>query len=311
MLDNSTAPWAGIGSSVNEATTVAEAMQDAGLDWSVGIEPLYRQNEDGSVGDSVSRRAVVRQDNDSVLGTVGPKWTPYQNADAFQWFQPYIDSNHATFETAGALGKGSIVWILAKLNRDNVEIAAGDEVSKYLLLSNSHNGTLAVRVGFTPIRVWCTNTLSMAHSSNASRLIRIRHSQNVTENVNAMQDIVNLADADFEATAEQYRFLASRQINTDDLEKYVLKVLGKNDALKDVPTRTKNQFEEIVGMFESGRGNANLSVAGTWWAAYNGVTEWLNYSRGRNADNRLSSLWFGVNASVNKQAFETAVAMAG
>ena len=146
MLNNATAPWAGIGTSVTDSDTVAGAMADAGLDWSVGIEPLYRKNADGSVGDPVSRRAVVREDINTVLGTVGPKWTPYQNADAFQWFQPYIDGKHAQFETAGALGNGSVVWILAKLARDNVEIALGDEVSKFLLLSNAHNGTLAVRV---------------------------------------------------------------------------------------------------------------------------------------------------------------------
>lgn len=305
MFNNDVAPWAGIGESILSAETVADAMTDAGLDWSVRTETLYRNN-----GEEVKQRAVVRQDTDTVLGCVGPKWTPYQNADAFKWFQPYIDGEHAAFETAGALGKGSIVWVLAKLNRDNVEIANGDEVSKYLLLSNSHNGKLAVRVGFTPIRVWCANTLHMAHNSASSKMLRVRHSQNVTENVNAIQDIVNMANADFEATAEQYRFLASRQINKEDLEKYVLSVLGKNDSLEDAATRTKNQFNEIVALFEGGKGNNLPSVAGTWWAAYNGVTEWLNYVRGRNSDNRLTSLWFGANASVNRQAFESAMDMA-
>ena len=88
-----------------------------------------------------------------------------------------------------------------------------DEIAKFALLSNGHDGKLAVHFGFTPIRVVCANTESMARSSKASKLIRIRHHRFVKNNVEKLRDIMNLADQEFEATAEQYRFLASKQIN--------------------------------------------------------------------------------------------------
>src|SRR5208282_996578 len=50
---------------------------------------------------------------------------------------------------------------------------------KFILLSHGHDGSLAVRVGFTPIRVVCQNTLSMAHGSAASRLIRCKHTRDI------------------------------------------------------------------------------------------------------------------------------------
>jgi hypothetical protein len=87
-------------------------------------------------------------------------------------------------------------------------VAPGDEVEKYLLLSHGHDGSLAVRVGFTPVRVVCANTLSMAHGSDASKLIRVRHSKSLHENLANIREVMNLANAEFEATAEQYRLLA-------------------------------------------------------------------------------------------------------
>ena len=303
-------PWEGVGQDLDAPETAADAMAQAGLDWQVDTQDLFLNNE-GELGQKITHKAVVRSDNNEVLGVVGPRWTPYQNTSAFKWFEPFVENKEAVFSTAGCLKKGAIVWIQAKLNRDPSEIVAGDLVEKYLLLSNAHDGKLSVRVGFTPQRVICINTLHMAHNAESSKLVRVRHSANVQNNVDALQDVINAADADFEATAQQYRFLASRQINSQDLDRYVKIVLGKEKvANDDLATRTKNQMQEIIGLVESGLGNNAPNVSGTWWAAYNGVTEWLTHERGRNADNRLTSLWVGPNAGVNKRAFEAAVELA-
>ena len=90
---------------------------------------------------------------------------------------------------------------------------------------------------------------------------------------------------------------------------YVKKVLKVEEG-KDAGTRMKNIIDEIVGLAEAGRGNDLASVRGTLWTAYNGVSEWLTYNRGHTQDSRLNSLWFGDGAAMNRQALETALAMA-
>jgi hypothetical protein len=50
-------------------------------------------------------------------------------------------------------------------------------------------------------------------------------------------------------------------------------------------------------------------VYGTWWGAYNAYNEYLNYSRGRNADNRMDSLWFGTGATDNRKALDLALTL--
>ena len=212
--------------------------------------------------------------------------------------------------TAGSLCEGSRIWVLAKLNRDPLVIAQGDDVEKFILLSHAHDGSLAVRVGFTPVRVLCANTLALAHRADASKLIRVRHSASVIENLANIREVMNLANAEFEASAEQYRLLARKSINQADLRNYVRRVF-KVEANQEGSTRLNTIMEEIIGLAEAGRGNDMASIRGTYWSAYNGMAEWLGYSRGNSQDNRLNALWFGDSANLNRPALVTALEMAG
>lgn len=337
-------PWHGLGKSVTDESAMydsAKFIKECGLDWEAEKRQLKRDkhvpfvNADGANVapvfnvETVLANAweVVRSTDQAVLAdSVGARYTILQNKDAFGWFQPWLDAKEAALHTGGALFDGSRIWALAKLNRDPMEIAAGDIVEKYVLLSHSHDGSLAVRVGFTPIRVVCWNTLSMAHSADASKLIRLKHSKKIHANLENLRNVMNLVNSEFEATAEQYRLLQRKSINQADLRKYI-KTIFEVDAddkviwLTDGKERTKEMKElvstrilgimdDVIELCESGKGNNLPSVSGTYWSAYNGVTEYLSYVNGRNEDNRLNSLWFGQNNTMNRKALATAVEMA-
>ena len=298
-------PWHGLGNQVESDITVADAIVAAGLDWEVGLKNL--QTVDGV---PVNHRATYRKTDGSILGVVGPRYTPLQNRDSFDWFQPFLDAGECALHTAGSLHSGQKVWVLAQLNRDNSEIVSGDEVSKFILLSNSHDGTTAIRVGYTPIRVVCANTLAWAHSNTNSQLIRIRHTRSSKSNLENVRDIMDNINAGFEATAEQFRFLASKDFNQADIRRYVKVMLGIEGTIDgDIKTRTRNIMDEILALVEGPKQSAT-NVRGTWWAAYNGYNEYLNYNKGRTEDNRLDSLWFGANANDNNKALNKAMEFA-
>lgn len=298
-------PWHGLGKVIADAPSVAEGIVLAGLNWGVSKEQLLCA--DGTATDSYA----VRRDSDkSVLGVVGPQWTPLQNTEAFDWFQPFVDAKLATLQTAGSLRNGQRVWVLAEIAFEPSEIVKGDFVRKFMLLSNGHDGKLAVRVGFTPIRVVCANTLRASHESSASKLIRVRHNAGVKAKIDNLREIMNLANSEFEATADKYRFLASSMYNKDDVMKYVKKIVGIKENETDISTRKLNICKEIFDFINNGKGQDIPGVAGTWWAAYNGVTEYLNYSKGNNSDNRLNSLWFGQDHNLNMLALETCLEFA-
>jgi phage/plasmid-like protein (TIGR03299 family) len=307
MMYVGNAPWHNLGQRFVTAPTLDEAIVAAGLDWKVGLKPLYTANGD-LIGEEVDHQASFRESDGRILGVVGPSYHPLQNNEAFKFFEPFIDSGLATIETAGSLRNGQRVFILAKIASDDSVIVkqSDDRVAKYVLLSNSHDGTLAVRVGFTPIRVVCNNTMTLAHSDKASKLIRLRHSSNIVQNLENIREIMNLANSEFEATADSFRFLASKEINSVDLAKYVKIVFGKPGQ----ETGGERILGKIIPLFEKGRGNDMAGVKGTYWAAYNAVNEYLQYERGNDDHNRLNSMWFGDSATLNKKALETALVLA-
>jgi phage/plasmid-like protein (TIGR03299 family) len=303
-------PWHGLGKIVHEAPNAEEAIRLAGLDWKVNSEKIY-QEINGKMELIESHRAMVRDSDNSVLGVVGKNYTPLQNDKAFEFFNPFIDSGLASFETAGSLREGKVIWVLAKLNKTPIEIGRGDVINKFLLLSNGHDGNMAVRVGFTPIRVVCANTLAMSHDKRESRLLRVNHSKKVALRIEQVQQIVNAADAKFEATAEQYKALARSDVNKKDLEKYVEIVFGFSTVEEQRRQIAKEKtIESITRLFETGKGSDIKASNGTMWGLYNSVAEMLSYERGKNEDTRLNSLWFAESANINRKALETAIRMA-
>lgn len=308
MISVKKVPWHGLGVILDSPPTVQEAITKAGLDWKAEKKELFLA--DGSKVKDF--QAIVRNTDNMQLGVTGQRFEPLQNSDAFDFFNPFITSGQCSLETAGSLRNGKTVWVLAKLNRNPIDLGSGDTVDKFLLLSNSHDGKSAVKVGFTPIRVVCNNTLTLSHNSVDSKLLRVWHSKRVSFNLEKIQEIVNIANESFEATAEQFKFLANAQVNQNDLQKYVKQVFynGVEQTEERAKTMQNKLIEHIASLFENGQGSKLQSANGTFWGLYNSVTEYLSHDYGRNADSRLNALWFGANKDINASALEIATTMA-
>jgi phage/plasmid-like protein (TIGR03299 family) len=301
-------PWHGLGLQVDDAVgrDYRRFLTAAGLDWQVERVPLLTADNGQPVPQGFATRRVTDQ---KILGVVGDRYEVLQNEKAFEWFAPFLEAGEAQLHTAGSLRGGSRVWILAKLNRDPLVILPNDVVEKYLLLSHSHDGTLAIRVGFTPIRVVCANTLAASHADAGSQLIRIRHTKAAQVNLEAIRETVDTINAAFEATAEQYRLLAHRHINQQDVLRYVKVVFGipEQPPADGYTKQSEKLIDEALAKIFSGRGQDIPGVEGTLWAAYNGITEYLSYDRGRTPETRLNSLWYGESAKLNQRALDTAL----
>lgn len=304
-------PWHGLGVAIPDGKklSIEEAIVAAGLDWEVELRHIFMEDDKGSPQGILNHYVSCRKKDNTVLGIVGKGYHPLQNRDAFRWFQPFLEGGEATLETAGSLKLGTKIWVLARIRRDPMIVGKEDMMRHYVLLSNSHDGSLAVRVGFTPIRVVCNNTLCFAHESKASKLLRVKHTSRVHENLEEIRGTIDLAQREFAATVEQYRRLASKQINSTDLVRYVRVVFGLKERQRTLAQEKQEKIiPSVVRLFENGRGSRTAGK--NYWGAYNAVNEYLNYFRGKTQDNTLNSLWFGKSAHLNKKALEVGMRLA-
>lgn len=303
-------PWHGLGTKLERPATAAEAIEAARLAWTVRKVPLYAVSGETSVR-VADTFGVVRDDlwgkeDCPVLGIVGKDYTPLQNSEAFSFFDPIVGQNAAIYHTAGVLGDGERIWLLAKLPSQIVVV--GDDVAdKYLLLSNSHDGRSAVQVKFTPIRVVCQNTLMLALSDGPT--IRIAHTRNMQERLKQADRLLGMVDQGFADLASAFQAMCKLTLDSSRLNEYLADVFPSPQdpenwkALKRIE---EHRFWSRY-FFEHGKGNDRPGARGTLWAAYNGITELIDHRwTQQGADRRLDSLWFGDGYHVKARALRVA-----
>jgi phage/plasmid-like protein (TIGR03299 family) len=304
-------PWHHLGQRLAQPATAEEAIEAAGLNYEVELKPLV--TVDGTP--VPMRKAVIRTDSNEALGVVGNAYVPVQNRHAFSFLDAVVANGELTYSTAGALGHGERIWLLAKLP-DTIRVRNTDDlVNKFLLLSNTHDGSTALRVMFTPTRIVCENTLRLASKNGAGQGIAIQHKGDLATKIAAAQRVLGLASAFFDDAKGKIDCLAAHSPTPAQLETYFQSVYPNPEGAD--PTRAQNIRERFHQLFETGMGHDMPGIRHTTWAALNAVTEWIDHHRPTRAktpearsSRRLQSSWFGSGAALKSRAWQLAIDMA-
>jgi phage/plasmid-like protein (TIGR03299 family) len=299
-------PWHKLGQKLNNPATSEEAIVAAGLDYQVEKRALYINPSSGNVREVPNHFATVRMDTMTPLGVVGARYTPIQNRDAFRFFDALVGEGEAIYHTAGVLGKGEQIWIMAKLP-GYIKVGGNDIVDKYLLLTNSHDGSSVVRAKLTPIRVVCNNTLSAALAKDGNQEVRIRHTANAVLQLEQAHKLLGLSNDLYAQLETIFNQMKRKTFLTPDLKRYV-EMLVPDNKEADSNTRTELVRNKIYELHETGKG-AELAY-GTAWGAYNAVTEYTDHVMGsRDSNKALKSMWFGGGEALKHRAFSLAMQM--
>ncbi len=314
-------PWHGLGTRFETPPKTAdEAMKAAGLDWKVGLKPVYCMG-DRFYYEIPDKKAIVRLDKWGEpglvpFGLVGNDYKVLQNHDAFKFFDPFIQSKKIQYNTAGALGSGERVWVLAKVEGE-VRIRNVDAVDRYLLLSTGHDGKTAVQVRFTPVRVVCQNTLTLAHSSGKG-FARVYHVPGMRNQLDKIQQLLKDLFKACEDVESNFESMAKVTLTIEKVNTYLARVFPepkrrkgqKDHSYEEALAKVNQARKDAEWLIENGRGNEQVEIAGTLWAAYNGVIELIDHHQAYSSPwQRLDSLWFGDGASIKDLAYREACAM--
>ncbi|MEH2948273.1 DUF932 domain-containing protein [Sporofaciens sp. JLR.KK001] len=223
-------PWHGLGTKVLEAPASKDALQLAGLDWRVLQEPIYTAMEELVDG----YKANVRDSDRKVLGVVTDRYRVIQNDEAFAFTDELLGAG-VKYETAGSLQGGRKVWLLAHMPHEY--IISGERISPYLLFSNTHDGSGAIKVALTPIRVVCQNTLNLALAS-AKRSWSMIHTGDIREKMQEAKDTLFLAENYMDELGKEFEALRMKKLTDKQVMEYIEILLPIEDG--STPQQEKN-----------------------------------------------------------------------
>ena len=290
--------WHGLGTVV-DAMTSKEAIVLGGLDFEVGLKKLYCMKDEHSVFTSPegkmtwnndrieipSNFATYRKDRQEVFGVVGARYTPIQNTEAFSFFDSIIGEGHAKYETVGALGNGERVFITAKL--PDKLVVGKDVIDQYLLLTMAHDGSGAITVMFTPVRVVCNNTLMLALEGKGNK-VSIRHTKNASSRLKKAKEILGIIDYNSSALQQYYNSLAATPVSDADAKKFFEFSFNMQKQEDDkYATRTQNKLDDILKYYEIGVGQAGTQ--GTSWGVFNAITGYLQNGLDREDERQFTN----------------------
>ena len=294
--------WHGFGTVLDNPATADEALLMAQLDFTVEKTPIFLSH-----GNKVPDHfATVRTDTRQVLGVVGSRYKVLQNTEAFSFFDPMVDRSEACYVTAGALGKGEKIWIMAKLPA-HICIKGMDEIECYTTIMNSHDGSSAIQAFLHTEAIVCNNTLDVAlrQGIKLNRFIGIKHTHSALEKLNEASRILGIHNLLVQELNEAFSLLANTPITARQEKEFVEAFLPTQQSGKQL-RKPKNavQREHLLAAIHTGTGQQLPARQGTAWGLFNGATYWIDHMKSYQEGKKLDSIWFGNSSRLRQRAFD-------
>lgn len=229
-------PWQGLGTRVMEAPDSRDALIAAGLDWNVVQEPIYTAEKALING----YKANVRDSDRRVLGVVTDRYKVVQNQEAFAFTDELLGQG-VRYETAGSLQDGRKVWLLAHMPHEY--IISGERISPYLLFSNTHDGSGAIKVALTPIRVVCNNTLNLALMA-AQRSWSMIHTGDIKSKMKEASDTLFKAERYMDELGKEFDKLRMKKLLDQQVMDYIEILLPIEEGATSQQTRNMKRLQE-------------------------------------------------------------------
>lgn len=304
--------WHGLGTVFDndEVVTTADMLRLAHLDnWNVREVAL----PDVLDFDSYAKdyKVIIRDNPDGgqgVLSIVGGRYAVFQNEEMFGFGDSLLDGG-GRWETAGSIKNGTQVFGSLAFEDSIVLDPKGraDTINKYLLVSTSHDGSLAVQASNTNVRVVCANTLGMA-LRGVKQKFSIKHSSKMEGNIAAAREALAISFAYQDEFAKEANAMIEAEITKADFDKIVSLAYPKpEDDVKGAVKKWTSKVDLIEAIYlgSADGPDTGANVRGTKWGAYNALTERLDWYRKPRAGNEqgilISASGFDLNTETQKQ----------
>lgn len=316
-------PWHMLGTDVDGDMPLHVMLEASGADYTVRLEPLHVSTQIGVDDDGLpifgsievpdhwaTVRSGGRQPEDMALGVVKGRYTIQQNRDLAEVAQTIVGlgNGDAVWDTMGVIRDGRVFFAYLRLPTLHVDPnGINDRVNQGLVVTTSHDGTMANTIGFSSVRVVCQNTLSMA-LGNLSQKIAVKHTATAEDRIKAAAAGLSMyvnAHQRLATQAEKMLRVPGVQAMNAVLDKHWPRLDA--EANQAAQTKRDNVRASIVNLYLDGPNNRRVT-GDNGWGVYNAVVEYLDWEAPtRGATNRLERIALSPTLEDTKRAVANTV----
>ena len=275
---------------------VKTLLDKTNLNWTVRQENI--QTESGI--DVPNKKAIVREDNNMIVGLHSDGYQPYQNYELMDLLHQVSGRTGLEVHKGGDFKDGGRIYVQLKGN--NLRLG-NDIIEGYLTGVNSFDGSTSLAFGHSNTTISCMNTFFRVMKGLQNK---VRHTKSMSLKV---EDICKRLDVVLEEEKQTFKYITElSETRFDDLlkEKVTRKLFGikpevdLNDE-KSISTRTRNNLSRFYIDL-----NGELSQKGdNMWGLFSGVTKYTTHSYSKN-DNTEVKLFGGI-GQVEQEIFSDLV----
>jgi phage/plasmid-like protein (TIGR03299 family) len=266
-------------------------LQQANLDWSVKAERLITA-ESNLETESV---AIVRQDNNAILGVHGDGYHPLQNSEMMEILDRISGKMGLPLHKGGYFGKGEKVYIQLKTQ----DLTLGrDQVKGYLTCVNSFDGSTSLAFGHSNLTISCQNTFFANYREMANK---VRHTQRMHERIDIIcmqiEDVLRAEQKIFQNISRMTEIKIDQKVRDMVLSRMLN--LEKEERLADLSTLSTRK-KNILSDLEVNIAGEVQDKGGNLWGLFSGITKYTTHSlKGDSNENKL----FGVYGRREREVF--------
>jgi phage/plasmid-like protein (TIGR03299 family) len=259
--------WHNLGINVSKCQTWQQAYKLAHLQWGVSKVQLLNP----ITAAPIPLWALLRDDTNVFFHAVGSHYLPVQNKQTFEFCDALVESHEAHYESAGALGKGEVVWCLVKLNQKFAPVR-GDVHETYLLFVDYRDGH-APKIKITTQRVVCRNTLNLAlGEATGTEIVSLRHTSSINAKLALAKGLIKGVSSQINTLNDKFKRLNEVQVT----QKSLADVLGRLFPNIDKSVKQQNMAAQIAENFMA---PDTQQEQGTMYSLFQGVTRWVDHQR--------------------------------
>lgn len=298
-------PWAGEGNTfarqLLRTGSALGAIQGAGLEWEVHLEPVFLQDDT-----RVTRhRAVVRSDNGYPLGVVGRRYVPIQNREMLQFVDEFRKHMKPKVEpiAAGEIDKGRRVYAVLELPVARAVRGTGFHQTRFfVVMVNAHDGKSAFRIGLVPIRIWCTNQLRLWMLGHPPMSWSIRHTRAFGLLIEDLKKTIGRIPDYLRHFSDLRDRLVAEKLSDKAFEALLERLIViPPKASKRTANNRRRYRQGIRAAYDD---KANRDLRGSRWGAVNAVAAWEQWSKPARIPKSVNRTTWQLTSLVNERGNE-------